>query len=202
MDWFADVLTQGVSASVIAVRLLLATLLGAVLGWEREARDKPAGLRTHMLVSIGSATFTLLGFETAAELSEHAGESGHEGVDPTRIIQGIVGGLGFLGAGSIIKARGSEDVSGLTTAASVWYTGALGVACGMGAYVLALISAVLGMLVLSVLGRASKSDAEVSKSRAAASDTPSSHSKASGTASIGPSSSGTEAEHAAELPIE
>src|SRR5262245_61812218 len=99
MEWFADVLEQGVSASVIATRLLLATLLGGLRGWEREARDKPAGLRTHMLVSIGSATFTLLGFETGAELSEHAGKDGHEGVDPTRIIQGIVGGLGFLGAG-------------------------------------------------------------------------------------------------------
>lgn len=173
MEWFADVLTQGLSGSVIAMRLTLATLLGGLLGWEREARDKPAGLRTHMLVSIGSATFTLLGFETGAELSERAGESGHEGADPTRIIQGIVGGLGFLGAGSIIKARGNEDVSGLTTAASVWYTGALGVACGMGAYLLALISAVLGVLVLSVLGRVSKSNGEVSKPSRGCSETPS-----------------------------
>jgi putative Mg2+ transporter-C (MgtC) family protein len=186
MEWLADVLEQGVSASVIAVRIALAALLGALLGWEREARDKPAGLRTHMLVSIGSATFTLLGFETTAELSDHAGE-GHEGVDPTRIIQGIVGGLGFLGAGSIIKARGSEDVMGLTTAASVWFTGALGVACGMGAYLLALISAVLGLVVLSVLGRVSKREGEVGKG-------------------TGPKSSetesGTEAEKAAHLPTE
>ncbi|MEY4545298.1 MAG: hypothetical protein RL685_1493 [Pseudomonadota bacterium] len=163
MEWFADVVTQGVAAPVIALRLTLATLLGGLLGWEREARDKPAGLRTHMLVSIGSATFTLLGFETGAELSDQGGEDGHVDVDPTRIIQGIIGGLGFLGAGSIIKAKGSEDVSGLTTAASVWYTGALGVACGMGTYLLALISAVLGVLVLSVLGRVSKKDAEVGK---------------------------------------
>lgn len=185
MEWFADALTQGVSASVIALRLTLATLLGGLLGWEREARDKPAGLRTHMLVSIGSATFTLLGFETGAELTERAGD-GHEGVDPTRIIQGIVGGLGFLGAGSIIKAKGAEDVSGLTTAASVWYTGALGVACGMGTYLLALISAVLGVLVLSVLGRVSKSDGDVLKPARAElrSETP----------------SGTEAENSHEHP--
>lgn len=187
MEWFADVLEQGVSASVIAVRIALAALLGALLGWEREARDKPAGLRTHMLVSIGSATFTLLGFETGAELSEHAGKAGHEEVDPTRIIQGIVGGLGFLGAGSIIKAKGSEDVTGITTAASIWYTGALGVAAGMGAYLLALVSAVLGLLVLSVLGRVSKSDATVKTPRAEArSETP----------------SGTEAENAAHAPTE
>ncbi len=185
MEW-VDVLEQGVAASAIAVRLMLATLLGAVMGWEREARDKPAGLRTHMLVSIGAATFTLLGFETGAELSEHAGEEGHEGVDPTRIIQGIVGGLGFLGAGSIIKARGSEDVTGLTTAASIWYTGALGVACGMGTYLLALTSAVLGLLVLSVLGRMSKRDDKLKRvaSASTGSETP----------------SGTEAEHATHSP--
>lgn len=187
MEWLADVLEQGVSASVIAVRIALAALLGALLGWEREARDKPAGLRTHMLVSIGSATFTLLGFETGAELSEHAGKPGHEDVDPTRIIQGIVGGLGFLGAGSIIKARGSEDVTGLTTAASVWYTGALGVACGMGTYLLALISAVVGLLVLSVLGRVSKSDAQV---------------KAAGLQPPSGAPSSTEADKAAHLPTE
>lgn len=181
MEWVADVLEQGISASVIAVRILLAALLGALLGWEREARDKPAGLRTHMLVSIGSATFILLGFETGAELSEHAtrhGQEGHDGVDPTRIIQGIVGGLGFLGAGSIIKARGSEDVTGLTTAASIWYTGALGVACGMGAYLLALISAVLGLLVLSLLGRVSKSEAMAKAARTQARGEPVSSSEA------------------------
>jgi putative Mg2+ transporter-C (MgtC) family protein len=140
-----------------------------------------------MLVSIGSATFTLLGFETSAELSDHAGKSGHEGVDPTRIIQGIVGGLGFLGAGSIIKARGSEDVLGLTTAASVWYTGALGVACGMGAYLLALISAVLGLVVLSMLGRLSKRDGQGGKGASS---------------SRSETESGTEAENATHLQSE
>jgi len=150
---FADVLTQGVPPQLMTVRLLLATVLGGLFGWERESRDKPAGLRTHMLVSIGSATFTLLGFETGAALTDRFGASG---LDPTRIVQGIVGGLGFLGAGSIIKSRQADDVRGLTTAASVWFTGALGVACGMGAYLLALISAGLGLLVLTVLGHMSK----------------------------------------------
>jgi putative Mg2+ transporter-C (MgtC) family protein len=155
-ETFADFLTQGVSPLLMVLRLSLAAVLGALFGWEREASDKPAGLRTHMLVSIGSATFTLLGFETGAALSERFGEAG---LDPTRIVQGIVGGLGFLGAGSIIKSRGSEDVSGLTTAASVWYTGALGVACGMGAFLLAGISAVLGMIVLTLLRHVPKGKA-------------------------------------------
>jgi putative Mg2+ transporter-C (MgtC) family protein len=147
-DSFADFMTQGVSPLLLVIRLTLAALLGALFGWEREASDKPAGLRTHMLVSIGSATFTLLGFETGAELAERFGEAG---LDPTRIVQGIVGGLGFLGAGSIIKSRNADDVTGLTTAASVWFTGALGVACGMGAFLLAGISALLGFLVLTLL---------------------------------------------------
>jgi len=147
-DSFADYLTQGVSPLLLVIRLSLAALLGALFGWEREASDKPAGLRTHMLVSIGAATFTLLGFETGAELAARFGESG---LDPTRIVQGIVGGLGFLGAGSIIKSRNADDVTGITTAASVWFTGALGVACGMGAFLLAGISALLGFLVLTVL---------------------------------------------------
>jgi putative Mg2+ transporter-C (MgtC) family protein len=147
-DSFADYLTQGVSPLLLVIRLSLAALLGALFGWEREASDKPAGLRTHMLVSIGAATFTLLGFETGAELAARFGEAG---LDPTRIVQGIVGGLGFLGAGSIIKSRNADDVTGITTAASVWFTGALGVACGMGAFLLAGISALLGLLVLTLL---------------------------------------------------
>jgi len=162
---FADVLTQGVPPQLMAVRLTLATVLGGLFGWEREARDKPAGLRTHMLVSIGSATFTLLGFETGAALSDRFGNSG---LDPTRIVQGIVGGLGFLGAGSIIKSREAEDVRGLTTAATVWFTGALGVACGMGAYLLALISAGLGLLVLTALGQVSKRNPSADKPPTAA----------------------------------
>jgi len=142
-----ELFTQGVSPAVIVIRLVLAALLGGVFGWEREARDKPAGLRTHMLVAIGSATLTLLGFETGVHLSPRFSE----GIDPTRIVQGIVGGLGFLGAGSIIRARESDDVSGITTAATVWFTGALGVACGVGAILVALVASALGLVVLTAL---------------------------------------------------
>ncbi|HVJ20220.1 MAG TPA: MgtC/SapB family protein [Polyangiaceae bacterium] len=128
-------------------RLLVAALIGGVLGFDRERKDKPAGLRTHMLVSLGSATFVLLGFEMSAEFSEH----GQPALDPTRVLQGVVGGIGFLGAGSIIQARG--QVSGVTTAASVWMAGALGSAAGMGAHAIALAATLLAVLVLTALRR-------------------------------------------------
>lgn len=163
MDWPAD-LTPGTPAAQIALRMLLAATLGALFGWDREARNKPAGLRTHMLVSAGSATFTLLGIETVAVFSRQHNES--ISLDPTRIVEGIVGGLGFLGAGSIVvRGRTNEDVRGLTTAASIWFTGALGVAAGIGAFVLAIVAAAVGLVVLVVLGRVFKSEAEEASPR-------------------------------------
>jgi putative Mg2+ transporter-C (MgtC) family protein len=128
---------------VLFGRLVLAVVLGGVLGWDRERRDKPAGLRTHMLVSLGSASFVGLTVDLKTEAGGHA-------IDPTRVLQGVVGGLGFLGAGTIIQGRG--HVSGLTTAASVWVVGAVGAAAGLGAYVLAVGTAVLAVPVLSMLG--------------------------------------------------
>lgn len=128
---------------VLFGRLVLATLLGGMLGWDRERRDKPAGLRTHMLVSLGSASFVALAFDLKTE-------TGGQAIDPTRVLQGLVGGLGFLGAGTIIQGRG--HVSGLTTAASVWVVGAVGAAAGLGAYVLSIATALLALPVLSLLG--------------------------------------------------
>jgi putative Mg2+ transporter-C (MgtC) family protein len=128
---------------VLFGRLVLAVVLGGVLGWDRERRDKPAGLRTHMLVSLGSASFVGLTVDLRTEAGGHV-------IDPTRVLQGVVGGLGFLGAGTIIQGRG--HVSGLTTAASVWVVGAVGAAAGLGAYVLAVGTAVLAVPVLSMLG--------------------------------------------------
>jgi putative Mg2+ transporter-C (MgtC) family protein len=128
---------------VLFGRLVLAAVLGGMLGWDRERRDKPAGLRTHILVSLGSACFVGLAMDLQTETGGHA-------IDPTRVLQGVVGGLGFLGAGTIIQGRG--HVSGLTTAASVWVVGAVGAAAGLGAYVLAVSTAVLALLVLSLLG--------------------------------------------------
>ena len=132
----------------VCMRLLCAVLLGGLIGWDRERREKPAGLRTHMMVTLGSAAFVLLAFEVAAEVSSRYGA---EGLDPTRVLQGVVGGIGFLGAGSIIQSRG--HVKGVTTAASVWVSGALGAACGMGAYLLAVVTAGLALVILTVVGR-------------------------------------------------
>jgi putative Mg2+ transporter-C (MgtC) family protein len=140
-----SVLTKGASIGEVAVRLVAAILMGALIGFDRERLDKPAGLRTHMLVALGAASFTLLGFEVGAHLSPRTGE----GFDPTRVLQGVIGGIGFLGAGAIIQNRG--HVSGITTAASVWVAGALGAACGVGAYVLAVFTTVLALAILALL---------------------------------------------------
>lgn len=142
VDW-----SKGASIAEVTVRLLIAMVVGGLIGFDRERQDKPAGLRTHMLVSLGAATFTMLGFEVGAHLSPRTGE----GFDPTRVLQGVVGGIGFLGAGAIIKSGG--HVSGVTTAASVWVAGALGAAAGVGAYVLAGISTLMAFAILVVLGK-------------------------------------------------
>ncbi|MFZ5829034.1 MAG: MgtC/SapB family protein [Planctomycetota bacterium] len=116
----------------IVLRTLFAVVGGGALGWQRELHGKPAGLRTQMLVALGAASFTIL----ALELYESSIESDRpHALDPMRVIQGVIAGVGFLGAGTIIEARGS--VKGLTTAATIWVVAALGVACGLGYYVLA-----------------------------------------------------------------
>ena len=122
------------------VPMLVSTLLGTLVGWERQMGRKPAGLRTHTLVCMGSTLFVLL--------TEHATTAfgGGHNVDPTRIIHGVVTGVGFLGAGSIMRQEGF--VHGLTTAASVWIVAAIGVAVGCHAYVLAVIGTVLALIVL------------------------------------------------------
>ena len=121
------------------IAMLLSTLLGTAVGWERQIGRKPAGLRTHTLVCMGSTLFVLL--------TEHAARDfGGGNVDPTRIIHGVVTGVGFLGAGSIMRQEGF--VLGLTTAASVWMVAAIGVAVGVHAWGLAVTGTVLALLVL------------------------------------------------------
>jgi putative Mg2+ transporter-C (MgtC) family protein len=126
------------------VPMLVSTLLGTVVGWERQMGRKPAGLRTHTLVCMGSTLFVLL-----TEHSITAFGGGHN-VDPTRIIHGVVTGVGFLGAGSIMRQEGF--VHGLTTAASVWMVAAIGVAVGCRAYWLAVGATLLALLVLEGYG--------------------------------------------------
>lgn len=123
----------------VVIRLLAATLLGALVGMERERSGKPAGFRTHMLVCIGTAAFVLSG--SAAGMQFDA---------ISRVIQGIVTGLGFIGAGSILKLSEERDVKGLTTAAGVWMTAAIGVTVGLGALGIALMCTVLALIILAL----------------------------------------------------
>ncbi|MCL5257188.1 MAG: MgtC/SapB family protein [Chloroflexi bacterium] len=123
----------------LAIRLLLAFLLGAAVGYERERQRRPAGLRTHMLVAGGAAAFTLAsahGFGTA-------------GVDSSRIAAQVVAGVGFLGAGTILRTRSS--VSGLTTASSIWLVAAVGLLVGAGLYFLAALATLFGWATLFLL---------------------------------------------------
>ncbi len=128
-------------------RLGLAVVAGAVLGWDRERLGKPAGLRTHMMVALGSAAFMLASIQFDAQFETEASTSR---IDPTRTLAGIIGGIGFLGAGTIIEARGS--VQGVTTAASIWVVAAIGVACGSGLYQVAVTTVLLAFLILTVIG--------------------------------------------------
>ena len=120
-------------------RLLLAALLGGILGAEREWRNKDAGLRTNILISIGSALFTLM----SIELTD--GKTG----DTSRVAAQIVTGIGFLGAGAIMRRNGG--IQGLTTAATIWVNAAIGVAAGGGEYHLAIIATIVTLAVLLVL---------------------------------------------------
>lgn len=131
----------------MALRMAMAVAFGAVIGLDREASQKPAGLRTHMLISLAAAVFTLLTFE----LTRVAGSFGDAvRADPVRVMEAVVAGVAFLGAGTIIQSRGR--IRGITTGASIWLSGAMGVACGGGYYVIALATLVFALIVLSVIG--------------------------------------------------
>jgi putative Mg2+ transporter-C (MgtC) family protein len=119
-------------------RLALAAMLGGAIGWEREYSRKPAGLRTHMLICVGAALL--------ADLSLHVSQMGPGPADPGRIAAQVVSGIGFLGAGTIIQARGS--VTGLTTAATMWVVAAIGLSAGYGADVEAVGTTLLVMIAL------------------------------------------------------
>jgi putative Mg2+ transporter-C (MgtC) family protein len=126
----------------ISVRLLAAVLIGGCIGLDREIRRKPAGMRTHALVSLGAALVMLIVVRTGPGQIEH--------VDAvSRAIQGIIAGVGFLGGGAILKSE-HDIIHGLTTAASIWLVASLGIACGVGQWVAALIALALALLVLIV----------------------------------------------------
>ena len=125
----------------VLVRLVAAACVGAIIGLQRQHAHKPAGLRTHMLVSLGSAVFVL----APLELHVPIGEVG-------RVIQGVAAGIGFIGAGAILKRNDESDVQGLTTAAGIWLTAGVGVAIGLGAIGVALLAMLLTWFILSVIG--------------------------------------------------
>ena len=124
----------------ITLRLLVAAALGGLLGYEREKQGKSAGVRTHMLVAIGAALFVLIPQQAGASTA-----------DLTRVLQGLVAGVGFLGAGAIILGTKQVETRGLTTAAGIWVTAAIGVAAGMGRESTAVLSTLVALFVLSVV---------------------------------------------------
>lgn len=126
----------------VVVRLVSAVLLGGLVGWNRERHGTAAGLRTHMMVALGSALFVLVPQQAGMHLG-----------DMSRVFQGVVAGIGFLGAGAIIKIDSKEQIKGLTTAAGIWATAAIGVAAGMGRGALAALSTLLALVILGVLPR-------------------------------------------------
>jgi putative Mg2+ transporter-C (MgtC) family protein len=127
---------------IVSFRLLLAAFVGALPGYQREHMGVAAGLRTHMLVSLGSAIFVLASLESGASDS-----------DVTRVIQGLATGIGFVGAGAILKSAQNHEIHGLTTASSIWLTAGLGTAAGLGRIWLPLLGSVLALVILSFLRR-------------------------------------------------
>ena len=131
----------------IVVRLLLAALLGGLLGLQREMVGKAAGIRTHMLVAMGSAFFVLIPYQAGMPL-----------VDLSRVLQGVITGIGFLGAGAILKVSEPQQIHGLTTAAGLWLTAAVGIAAGMGRETSAILGAGLAFIILAFLPRVRRPD--------------------------------------------
>ncbi len=139
VDEFSD-LNDIENATRVTTRLVLAAILGGILGLEREQQGKAAGIRTHMLVCLGAALFVVASDQSAF---------GDDAM--SRVTQGVIQGIGFLCAGTIIKGESLSDVRGLTTAAGLWFTAAIGVAVGMGNEATALVSTLLALVVLHVL---------------------------------------------------
>ncbi len=133
---FSDV-PDVAQATRIVVRLTMAALLGGLLGWERAHAGKAAGIRTHMLVAMGSALFVLV-----------AQQGGIDPGDNSRVMQGVIAGIGFLGAGTILKGNAEGQVRGLTTAAGIWMTAAIGIAAGLGQEATAVLCTALALAVL------------------------------------------------------
>ncbi len=125
----------------MGLRLILSILLGGLIGIERQTANKPAGLRTNMLVCLGTTIFVLVAVKTFEAYPEAP-------VDITRVAAGIITGIGFLGAGTILRTE--KEIQGLTSAATIWFVCGIGMATGMGFYVLAIVSSLLGLIILKI----------------------------------------------------
>lgn len=152
-DEFADLKDAGAFARVV-LRLIVAAVLGGALGYQRESKRKAAGLRTHILVAMGSALFVMVPQQMGASPG-----------DLTRVLQGLVAGIGFLGTGAIVKgSRTPQDhageVSGLTTAAGIWMTAAIGMSAGLGREMTAILATAFGLVVLALLPKHVRDDRE------------------------------------------
>ena len=135
-------LPEGQQVTVVIIRLVTAGILGGLLGAEREYEGKPAGLRTHILVALGAALFVVAPYQ-----------SGLAEGDIGRIIQGVAAGIGFIGAGTILKLTDREEIKGLTTAASIWLTAAIGVASAVGPLWVPVVCAACAWVVLFSFGK-------------------------------------------------
>ncbi|WP_129776535.1 MgtC/SapB family protein [Peristeroidobacter soli] len=150
MDWYVALGGHHTTLPPLetTLRVLAAVVVGALIGLDRELRNKPAGLRTHILISLAAALFTVIAFEIHIQF---AGGDSSKTADPVRIINAVTAGVAFLAAGAIIQSRG--NVHGLTTGASMWLAGALGTSCGAGYYFVALVGIVLALTVLVAVSK-------------------------------------------------
>jgi putative Mg2+ transporter-C (MgtC) family protein len=147
-ELFASQFATALPVPVIALRLVAAIILGAVLGIEREWRERPAGLRTHILVCIASASFALIAIEI---VHQPMFDNDTLRTDPLRLVEAITGGVAFLAAGFIVFFKG--EVHGVTTGAGMWLASAIGLAAGLGLFSIALIASLLGVAVLALVRR-------------------------------------------------
>jgi putative Mg2+ transporter-C (MgtC) family protein len=158
MDQILQELGAGISdpqqVARVVIRLVASAVVGAIIGLQRQRAHKPAGLRTHMLVALGAAVFVLVPLELHAPL----GEVG-------RVIQGVAVGIGFIGAGTILKLSDRREIKGLTTASSIWLAAAVGTAAGLQGYALAVSGTLLALLVLTLIGRIERYFSGASSSR-------------------------------------
>ncbi len=141
IDEFSDIPDLS-TMTRITLRMVLAAVLGGILGYEREIKARSAGVRTHMLVAVGAALFVVGPLQSGIPLP-----------DMSRVLQGIVQGIGFLGAGAIIVRASEQKIQGLTTAANIWATAAIGIVAGLGLEATAVLSTMIVLIILAVIPR-------------------------------------------------